>query len=328
MGDCTVLTDHLGSAQVGGAASGVQRYSAFGEVRSRGGELPTAYQYTGQLSQMEQVGLYHYGARWFDPAGARFTQADTLVPENQGMQAWDRYAYVNNNPVNAVDPTGHAMKLDDDGNSRECPANTCYIVLVGSIPALHYYPISPINLGDNAANTSAGGGSMDAGVNTLPDIVDKNFTAQVTTFREPSGWVGIMGFGSDMLAQLRNELVEIEPKKITAFAFYKKENHATNIKSLDIHNPTGAGITAVRVGFTSSQGNYDVEAGPSIRPKEGYYGIPPVIQPGTTTTVSLVPSGYRENLTNSFSIVNVGIIVWLVQTDTGMAFKLIQGIVR
>ncbi|WP_160318347.1 RHS repeat-associated core domain-containing protein [Levilinea saccharolytica] len=47
----------------GGAASGVQRYSTFGEVRSRGGEMPTAYQYTGQLSQMEQVGLYHYGAR-------------------------------------------------------------------------------------------------------------------------------------------------------------------------------------------------------------------------------------------------------------------------
>ena len=36
-----LLTDHLGSAQVtaaeGGAASGVQHYSAFGEVRSRGG---------------------------------------------------------------------------------------------------------------------------------------------------------------------------------------------------------------------------------------------------------------------------------------------------
>ena len=36
-----LLTDHLGSAQVtaaeGGAASGVQHYTAFGEVRSRGG---------------------------------------------------------------------------------------------------------------------------------------------------------------------------------------------------------------------------------------------------------------------------------------------------
>ena len=37
MGNDTVLTNYLGCAQVGGAASGVQRYSAFGEVRSRSG---------------------------------------------------------------------------------------------------------------------------------------------------------------------------------------------------------------------------------------------------------------------------------------------------
>ncbi|WP_082142932.1 RHS repeat-associated core domain-containing protein [Levilinea saccharolytica] len=71
-----------------GAASGVQRYTAFGEVRSRSGEMPTVYQYTGQLSQMEQVGLYHYGARWFDPAGACFTQADTLVPGVGNPLSW------------------------------------------------------------------------------------------------------------------------------------------------------------------------------------------------------------------------------------------------
>ncbi len=118
IGNDTVLTDHLGSAQVtaaeGGAASGVQRYSAFGEVRSRGGEMPTVYQYTGQLSQMEQVGLYHYGARWFDPAGAHFTQADTLVPEPQDVPDWDRYAYGRGNPLKYTDPTGHMV--DDGGD--------------------------------------------------------------------------------------------------------------------------------------------------------------------------------------------------------------------
>ncbi len=112
-----LLTDHLGSAQVtaaeGGAASGVQRYSAFGGVRSRGGEMPTAYQYTGQLSQMEQVGLYHYGARWFDPAGAHFTQADTLIPNMYNPLDVDRYAYGRGNPLKYTDPTGH-MVADDD----------------------------------------------------------------------------------------------------------------------------------------------------------------------------------------------------------------------
>ncbi|WP_160318372.1 RHS repeat-associated core domain-containing protein [Levilinea saccharolytica] len=124
MGNCTVLTDHLGSAQVtaaeGGAASGVQRYTAFGEVRSRGGEMPTAYQYTGQLSQMEQVGLYHYGARWFDPAGAHFTQADTLVPNPINALDWDRYSYARNNPIKYTDPTGHAVACMNDDLSNGC----------------------------------------------------------------------------------------------------------------------------------------------------------------------------------------------------------------
>jgi hypothetical protein len=37
----------------------------------------------------------------------RFIQADTVIPQQQGVQAWDRYAYVNNSPVKYTDPTGH-----------------------------------------------------------------------------------------------------------------------------------------------------------------------------------------------------------------------------
>jgi RHS repeat-associated protein len=49
---------------------------------------------------MGSVGLLFYGARWYDPYLNRWTQPDTIVPEaSQGTQAWDRYAYVNNNPV-------------------------------------------------------------------------------------------------------------------------------------------------------------------------------------------------------------------------------------
>jgi len=118
-----LLTDHLGSAQVtaaeGGAASGVQRYSAFGEARSRGGEMPTAYQYTGQLSQMEQVGLYHYGARWFDPGLMLFTSPDTLVPDLNNSIDSNRYSYARYNPIRYTDPTGHAVALPVDGGAYD-----------------------------------------------------------------------------------------------------------------------------------------------------------------------------------------------------------------
>ncbi len=42
-----------------------------------------------------------------DPSLGRFAQADTIVPN--GIQGYDRYAYVNNSPVNYTDPTGHNL---------------------------------------------------------------------------------------------------------------------------------------------------------------------------------------------------------------------------
>ncbi len=53
------------------------------------------------------LALYDYGAHYYDPALGGFVQADTLVPEPGNPQAWDRYAYVNNNPLRYNDPTGH-----------------------------------------------------------------------------------------------------------------------------------------------------------------------------------------------------------------------------
>jgi hypothetical protein len=54
--------------------------------------------------------LYFYQARWYDPALGRFAQADPIVPiATQGMQAWDRYAYVNNSPIMNADPSGHCV---------------------------------------------------------------------------------------------------------------------------------------------------------------------------------------------------------------------------
>jgi len=48
-----------------------------------------------------------YNARWYDPALGRFAQADTIIPGAGNPQAWDRYAYANNNPVRYNDPSGH-----------------------------------------------------------------------------------------------------------------------------------------------------------------------------------------------------------------------------
>ena len=110
-----VLGDHLGSSSVTTTDDGTWyselRYSAFGETRYSSGITPTDYRYTGQLEQAD-VNLYYYNARWYDPELGRFIQADTIVPEPGRSKSYDRYTYVNNNPVRYTDPSGHRFDLD------------------------------------------------------------------------------------------------------------------------------------------------------------------------------------------------------------------------
>jgi RHS repeat-associated protein len=105
-----LFADQLGSTSVVANSSGSKtaevRYKAWGEDRYTSGTAPTSYRYTGQRIETT-IGLYYYGARWYDPALGRFVQADTIIANSGNPQAWDRYAYVNNNPVNYVDPSGH-----------------------------------------------------------------------------------------------------------------------------------------------------------------------------------------------------------------------------
>jgi hypothetical protein len=54
-----------------------------------------------------------FNARWLDPAIGRFAQADSIIPP--GVQGYDRYAYVNNNPMRYTDPTGHICREDGHG---------------------------------------------------------------------------------------------------------------------------------------------------------------------------------------------------------------------
>ncbi len=121
-----MLGDHLGSTSMTTDATGVKisemRYKAWGETRYTWTNAPanpspvyamTRYQYTGQFSYESEFGLYFYNARWYDSQLGRFAQADSIVPG--GVQGLDRYAYVNNSPMNFTDPSGHDV-CDEDGN--------------------------------------------------------------------------------------------------------------------------------------------------------------------------------------------------------------------
>ncbi len=142
-----LLGDHLGSTSLitnsAGDKTNEQRYKAWGDTRYTFGNEKTKYQYTGQFSYESDFGLMYYGARWYDSSLGRFAQADTIIPPTQGVQAWDRYAYGNNNPVQYIDPTGH------DGIPVSKLSPFAYNTLQGSI---------------RFSLEALGGGSLDIGL--------------------------------------------------------------------------------------------------------------------------------------------------------------------
>jgi RHS repeat-associated protein len=120
----TILQDNLGSSSVvvTDATSVVKsnRYSVWGETRDPT-SLPTDLGYTGQ-EKVSNFPIMYYNARWYDPTLGRFLQPDSMIPNQYNPVDFDLYAYVNNNPVNRVDPSGHADAVPD---SASCSDDNC-----------------------------------------------------------------------------------------------------------------------------------------------------------------------------------------------------------
>lgn len=111
LGSSSVMTD--GDAQFVGKVS----YRPFGGDRNPSSPdtiAVTNYKYTDQEHDPE-TGLYNYNARLYDPATGMFTTADTIVPNFADPQSLNRYAYVRNNPLLYVDPSGHSWLSDWTG---------------------------------------------------------------------------------------------------------------------------------------------------------------------------------------------------------------------
>jgi RHS repeat-associated protein len=96
-----LLSDHQGSTSITTDSNGnlhaEMRYKPWGSVRYTQGTMVTDFTYTGQRS-VSYIKLIQMGSRYYDSTLGRFTQPDTIVPVGlQGIQAFERFANVNNN---------------------------------------------------------------------------------------------------------------------------------------------------------------------------------------------------------------------------------------
>ncbi len=67
----------------------------------------------------DDLGLVYMNARYYIPGIGRFASADTIVPNPANPQSFNRYSYVNNNPLNFIDPFGHFGVCFQGGQADE-----------------------------------------------------------------------------------------------------------------------------------------------------------------------------------------------------------------
>jgi len=94
LGGTLALTDSTGTAQTS------YTYEPFGNTTVSGTATTSSFAYTGR--ELDGTGLYFYRARYYNPLLGRFISEDPI-----GFRGGtNKYAYVGDNGVNGIDPTG------------------------------------------------------------------------------------------------------------------------------------------------------------------------------------------------------------------------------
>jgi RHS repeat-associated protein len=134
-----VTRDHLGSAAAITDANGnvliQESFTAFGERRGANwAGSPSSADWT-QIANttrrgftdhehLDNLNLIHMNGRVYDPGLGRFISADPFIDGWGQTQGFNRYSYVKNNPLRAVDPSGFKEKKDPDV-TENCEAGPC-----------------------------------------------------------------------------------------------------------------------------------------------------------------------------------------------------------
>jgi RHS repeat-associated protein len=123
-----LVADQLGTPRMifdqTGSLANTKRhdYLPFGEELGGQGGRTTALGYAGDTVRQKfthkerdnETGLDYFGARYYASVQGRFTSADPGPFVVADPQSWNRYGYVQNNPLKFTDPTGRTLSLNGE----------------------------------------------------------------------------------------------------------------------------------------------------------------------------------------------------------------------
>lgn len=170
-------------------------YDPFGNLLAQNETIPQPFKFVGQLGVMsEPNGFYYMRARYYDPNVGRFISEDPI-----GFKGGDvnLMAYVGNNPVNLVDPSG----LDP----KDYPILACHnkpqIYVSGSATFLMFNVDNENNLNVNLPPYSIG---MGPELRISPPNSNENYI---------SPWVGLgknLSIGTNIVFDNNNKFLRIQ----------------------------------------------------------------------------------------------------------------------
>lgn len=122
LGSTLALTDGAG------IVTDVYAYTSYGDRQHVTGTSAQPFTFIGALGVRAEGGLYQMGARYYDPVTARFLSRDPIWPAVGRPKRANPYTYVDDNPMQFVDPSGQ------EGEGSNEPAGTGF----GSNPFFNY----------------------------------------------------------------------------------------------------------------------------------------------------------------------------------------------
>jgi len=117
LGSTRLLSDAMGTV------TDTYAYDAWGNLMAHTGTTTQPYQFVGELGyythwQDANLALLQLGVRFYDPQVGRFGQRDPI------QDTLNRYAYVNDRPIVATDPSGLLFTRDFPRNFHRLPGES------------------------------------------------------------------------------------------------------------------------------------------------------------------------------------------------------------